>query len=80
MQSGGVGHAAGLSAQTHERMNAVMASTAKVKSSMSSLKGFLPTHYLSLLVPWLVGGAARLALNSTIQTYDGHVDFGIVAD
>ena len=115
-----------------KRMNAIMASTAKVKSSMSSLKGFLPTDYPSLLAPWLVGGAARLALNAvgksslikrlpmlanlaisnvpgppvplylagakfltfhplsiivhglalniTIQTYDGHVDFGIVAD
>ena len=115
-----------------KRMNAIMASTAKVKSSMSSLKGFLPTDYPSLLAPWLVGGAARLALsavgksnlinrlpmlanlaisnvpgppvplylagarfltfhplsilvhglalNITIQTYDGHVDFGIVAD
>jgi diacylglycerol O-acyltransferase / wax synthase len=115
-----------------KRMNAIMASTAKVKSSMSSLKGFLPTDYPSLLAPWLVGGAARLALNAvgktnfisrlpmmanlaisnvpgppvplymagakflsfhplsiivhglalniTIQTYAGHVDFGIVAD
>ncbi len=115
-----------------KRMNAIMASTAKVKSSLSSLKGFLPTDYPSLLAPWLVGGAARLAmsavgksslikrlpmlanlaisnvpgppvplylagarfltfhplsilvhglaLNITIQTYDGHVDFGIVAD
>ena len=115
-----------------KRMNAIMASTAKVKSSLSSLKGLLPTDYPSLLAPWLVGGAARLALsavgksslikrlpmlanlaisnvpgppvplylagakfltfhplsilvhglalNITIQTYDGHVDFGIVAD
>ena len=115
-----------------KRMNAIMASTAKIKSSMSSLKGFLPTDYPSLLAPWLVGGAARLAfsavgktnfisrlpmmanlaisnvpgppvplylagakflsfhplsiivhglaLNITIQTYAGHVDFGIVAD
>ena len=115
-----------------KRMNAIMASTAKVKTSMSSLKGFLPTDYPSLLAPWLVGGAARLALsavgktnfikrlpmlanlaisnvpgptvplylagakflsfhplsiivhglalNITIQTYAGHVDFGIVAD
>ena len=115
-----------------KRMNAIMASTAKVKSRVSSLKGFLPTDYPSLLAPWLVGGAARLALNAvgktqlikrlpmlanlaisnvpgppvplylagarfltfhplsilvhglalniTIQTYDGHVDFGIVAD
>ncbi len=115
-----------------KRMNAIMASTAKVKRSMSSLKGFLPTDYPSLLAPWLVGGAARLALNAvgktnfikrlpmlanlaisnvpgppvplylagakflsfhplsiivhglalniTIHTYAGHVDFGIVAD
>ena len=115
-----------------KRMNAIMASTAKVKSRVSSLKGFLPTDYPSLLAPWLVGGAARLALNTvgksnfikrlpmlanlaisnvpgppvplylagakflsfhplsiivhglalniTIQSYDGHVDFGIVAD
>jgi diacylglycerol O-acyltransferase / wax synthase len=115
-----------------KRMNAIMASTAKIKSLMSSLKGFLPTDYPSLLAPWLVGGAARLALNAvgktnfisrlpmmanlaisnvpgppvplylagakflsfhplsiivhglalniTIQTYAGHIDFGIVAD
>ncbi|OYY98826.1 MAG: wax ester/triacylglycerol synthase family O-acyltransferase [Polaromonas sp. 28-63-22] len=115
-----------------KRMNAIMASTAKVKSSMQSLKGFMPTDYPSLLAPWLVGGAAKMALNAfgksgissrlpmlanlaisnvpgppvplylagarflsfhplsiivhglalniTIQSYDGHVDFGIVAD
>lgn len=114
------------------RMNAIMASTARVKSSMQSLKGFMPTDYPSLLAPWLVGGAAKMALNAfgksgissrlpmlanlaisnvpgpplplylagarflsfhplsiivhglalniTIQSYDGHVDFGIVAD
>lgn len=114
------------------RMNAIMASTARVKSSMQSLKGFMPTDYPSLLAPWLVGGAAKIALNAfgksgissrlpmlanlaisnvpgpsvplylagarflsfhplsiivhglalniTIQSYDGHVDFGIVAD
>ena len=113
------------------RMNAIMASTGKVKMSLQSLKGLLPTDYPSLLAPWLVGGAARLALNAygksgmaarlpmvanlaisnvpgppvplylagakfltfhplsivmhglalniTIQTYAGHVDFGIVA-
>lgn len=113
------------------RMNAIMASTGKVKTSLQSLKGLLPTDYPSLLAPWLVGGAARLALNAygksgmatrlpmvanlaisnvpgppvplylagakfltfhplsivmhglalniTIQTYAGHVDFGIVA-
>ena len=118
-----------------KRMNAIMASTAKVKMSMQSLKGLLPTDYPSLLAPWLVGGAARMALNAygklgngglasklpmvanlvisnvpgtpvplylagarflsfhplsiimhglalniTIQTYAGHVDFGIIAD
>ena len=115
-----------------KRMNAIMASTAKVKSSMQSFKGLLPTDYPSLLAPWLVGGAAKMALNAygksgvssklpivanlvisnvpgapvplflagaqvlsfhplsiimhglalniTIQTYAGHVDFGIVAD
>lgn len=115
-----------------KRMNAIMASTGKVKSSVGALKGLLPTDYPSLLAPWLVGGAAKmalnvygksgmasrlprvanlaisnvpgptvplylagaqfltfhplsiimhgLALNITIQTYAGHVDFGIVAD
>ena len=115
-----------------KRMNAIMASTARVKTSMQSLKGLLPTDYPSLLAPWLVGCAARLALsaygksgmasrlpmvanlaisnvpgppvplylagarflsfhplsiilhglalNITIQTYAGQVDFGIVAD
>jgi diacylglycerol O-acyltransferase len=114
-----------------KRMNAIMASTGKVKSSMHSLKGLLPTDYPSLLAPWLVGGAGKaalnaygksgmasrlpmvanlaisnvpgppvplflagakfltfhplsivmhgLALNITIQTYAGQVDFGIVA-
>ena len=118
-----------------KRMNAIMASTAKVKTSMQSLKSLLPTDYPSLLAPWLVGGAAKMALNAygklangvmasrlpivanlvisnvpgppvalylagakfltfhplsiimhglalniTVQTYAGHVDFGIVAD
>ena len=115
-----------------KRMNAIMASTAKVKTSVQSLKGLLPTDYPSLLAPWLVGGAAKMALNAygksgiatrlpmvanlvisnvpgtpvplylagaeflsfhplsiimhglglniTIQTYAGHVDFGIIAD
>lgn len=114
-----------------KRMNAIMASTGKVKTSMQSLKALLPTDYPSLLAPWLVGGAAKaalnaygksgmasrlpmvanlaisnvpgppvplylagarflsfhplsivlhgLALNITIQTYAGHVDFGIIA-
>lgn len=47
-----------------KRMNAILASTAKVKSSMQSLKGLLPTDYPSLLAPWLVGGLARQALNA----------------
>ena len=115
-----------------KRMNAIMTSTAKVKTSVQSLKGLLPTDYPSLLAPWLVGGAAKmafsavgksrllnqlpvmanvvisnvpgapvplflagsqfltfhpasiivhgLALNITVQTYNGRVDFGIVAD
>ena len=115
-----------------KRMNAILASTAKVKTSMQSLKGLLPTDYPSLLAPWLVGGVARqalnaygksglagylptvtnlaisnvpgpqvplylagarllsfhplsiivhgIALNITVQTYAGQVDFGIVGD
>ncbi len=115
-----------------KRMNAILASTAKVKRSMQSLKGLLPTDYPSLLAPWLVGGLARqtlsaygksglasrlpavtnlaisnvpgpaiplylagarflsfhplsiivhgIALNITVQTYAGQIDFGIVAD
>lgn len=115
-----------------KRMNAILASTAKVKTSMQSLKGLLPTDYPSLLAPWLVGGVAKqalnaygksglasrlptvsnlaisnvpgppvplylagarllsfhplsiivhgIALNITVQTYAGQVDFGIVAD
>ena len=47
-----------------KRMKAILASTAKVKSSMQSLKGLLPTDYPSLLAPWLVGGVARQALNA----------------
>ena len=115
-----------------KRMNAILASTAKVKSSFQSLKGLLPTDYPSLLAPWLVGGLAKqlftaygksglaqrlptavnlaisnvpgppvplylagarllsfhplsisvhgVALNITVQTYAGQIDFGIVAD
>jgi diacylglycerol O-acyltransferase / wax synthase len=114
------------------RMQAILASTGKVKSSMSTFKGLLPTDYPSLLAPWLVGGAGKMALtafgksglaktlpmlanvvisnvpgapvplylagakflsfhplsiilhglglNITVQTYDGKVDFGIIAD
>lgn len=39
-------------------------SAVKVKSSMQSLKGLLPTDYPSLLAPWLVGGAAKMAMNA----------------
>jgi WS/DGAT/MGAT family acyltransferase len=115
-----------------KRMNAIMASSGRVKSSVQSLKGLVPTDYPSLLAPWLVGGAARLALsafgksriagrvpmlanlaisnvpgppvplylagakflsfhplsiiihglalNITVQSYAGQVDFGIVGD
>jgi diacylglycerol O-acyltransferase len=47
-----------------KRMAAILASTAKVKTSMQSLKGLLPTDYPSLLAPWLVGGAAKMAFNA----------------
>ncbi|MES2632796.1 MAG: wax ester/triacylglycerol synthase family O-acyltransferase [Pseudomonadota bacterium] len=115
-----------------KRMNAIMASTGKVKEALVNLKSVLPTDYPGLLAPWVVGGAAKalfkgygkgdiadrlpsianlaisnvpgpqmplylagarmvtfhplsivihgLALNITIQTYAGSVDFGIVAD
>ena len=115
-----------------KRMNAILASTAKVKAALVNLKSVLPTDYPSLLAPWLVGGAGKLvfktygragvaerlpsianvaisnvpgpqvplylagarmltfhplsivmhglALNITIQTYAGNVDFGIIAD
>jgi WS/DGAT/MGAT family acyltransferase len=115
-----------------KRMNAIIASTAKVKDALVKLKSVLPTDYPSLLSPWLMGGAGKalfktygkggiagrlpsvanvaisnvpgpqvplylagarmvtfhplsivlhgLALNITVQTYAGHVDFGIVAD
>ena len=113
-----------------KRMNAIMASTAKVKSALANLKQVLPTDYPSLMAPWLVGGAGKalfktygksgiaeklpalanlaisnvpgpqvplylagarmrtfhpisiimhgMALNITVQTYAGSVDFGIV--
>lgn len=115
-----------------KRMNAIMASTAKVKDALVNLKSVLPTDYPSLLSPWVMGGAGKvlfkaygksgiadklpavanlaisnvpgpqvplylagarmvtfhplsiilhgLALNITVQTYAGSVDFGIVAD
>jgi WS/DGAT/MGAT family acyltransferase len=115
-----------------KRMNAIMASTAKVKEALVNLKSVLPTDYPSLLAPWVMGGAAKalfktygkggiagtlpavanvaisnvpgpqvplylagarmvtfhplsiilhgLALNITVQTYAGSVDFGIVGD
>ena len=115
-----------------QRLAAIQASTHKVKTARSHLKGLIPTDYPSLLAPWLVGGLAKaayktyqatgmsrrlpipanlvisnvpgpqvplylagarlmtfhplsivthgLALNITIQTYAGQVDFGIVTD
>jgi WS/DGAT/MGAT family acyltransferase len=115
-----------------KRMNAIIASTAKVKEALVNLKSVLPTDYPSLLAPWVMGGAAKalfktygkggiahtlpavanvaisnvpgpqvplylagarmvtfhplsiilhgLALNITVQTYAGSVDFGIVGD
>ncbi|MBI2771045.1 MAG: wax ester/triacylglycerol synthase family O-acyltransferase [Burkholderiales bacterium] len=115
-----------------KRMNAILASTAKVKEALVNLKSVLPTDYPSLLAPWVMGGAAKalfktygksgaaeklptianlaisnvpgpqvplylagarmltfhplsivmhgLALNITIQTYAGNVDFGVIAD
>ncbi|MEC5211518.1 diacylglycerol O-acyltransferase [Polaromonas sp. CG_9.5] len=51
-------------ANPRQRMKAIIASTAKVKSSMQSLKGVLPTDYPSLLAPWLVGGIGKQALNA----------------
>ena len=115
-----------------KRMNAIMASTSKVKQALVNLKNVLPTDYPSFLAPWIVGGAARaalktygrsgiadrlpmvanlaisnvpgpqvplylagarmltfhplsiimhgLALNITIQTYAGSVDFGVIGD
>ncbi|MDO8250462.1 MAG: wax ester/triacylglycerol synthase family O-acyltransferase [Rhodoferax sp.] len=115
-----------------KRLQAIMTSTAKVKTTRVDLKGVIPTDYPSLLAPWIVGGAAKaafkaysatglshrlpmlanlvisnvpgpqvplymagakmltfhplsivihgLALNITIQTYAGEVDFGVIAD
>ncbi len=115
-----------------QRLAAIQASTRKVKTARTNLKGLIPTDYPSLLAPWLVGGLVKaayktyqyaglshrlpmpanlvisnvpgpqvplylagaklltfhplsivthgLALNITIQTYAGQVDFGIVAD
>lgn len=53
-----------------KRMAAIMESTSKVKDALVNLKSVLPTDYPSFLAPWIVGGAARLAL----QTY-GRGDF-----
>lgn len=115
-----------------KRLQAIMRSTARVKTAMRDLKGVLPTDYPSLLAPWIVGGLAKaacktyqaaglshrlpmlanlvisnvpgppvplylagarmltfhpmsivvhgVALNITIQTYAGSVDFGLIAD
>lgn len=119
-------------AQPLKRLQAIMDSTAKVKTAMVQLKGMLPTDYPSLLAPWIVGGVAKaafktysatglshrlpmvanlvisnvpgprvplylagarmrtfhpmsivvhgIALNITVQTYAGSVDFGVIAD
>lgn len=53
-----------------KRMAAIMESTGKVKDALINLKSVLPTDYPSFLAPWVVGGAARLAL----KTY-GRGDF-----
>jgi diacylglycerol O-acyltransferase / wax synthase len=47
-----------------KRMAAIMESTGKVKKALVSLKAVLPTDYPSFLAPWVVGGAARLALKT----------------
>jgi diacylglycerol O-acyltransferase / wax synthase len=47
-----------------KRMAAIMESTGKVKQALVSLKSVLPTDYPSFLAPWIVGGAARLALKT----------------
>lgn len=119
-------------ADPHKRLQAIMASTHRVKGAMVKLKGLLPTDYPSFLAPWIVGGAAKaafktysatglskrlpmpanlvisnvpgptaplylagarmlsfhplsivvhgVALNITVQTYAGSVEFGVVAD
>jgi diacylglycerol O-acyltransferase / wax synthase len=47
-----------------KRMAAIMESTNKVKNALVNLKSVLPTDYPSFLAPWVVGGAARLALKT----------------
>jgi diacylglycerol O-acyltransferase / wax synthase len=47
-----------------KRMAAIMESTRKVKEALVDLKSVLPTDYPSFLAPWIVGGAARLALKT----------------
>ena len=47
-----------------KRMAAIMESTRKVKEALVNLKSVLPTDYPSFLAPWIVGGAARLALKT----------------
>jgi WS/DGAT/MGAT family acyltransferase len=115
-----------------KRLQAIMTSSAKIKTARHDLKGLIPTDYPSLLAPWIVGGVAKaafkvyrasglthrlpmmtnlvisnvpgpqvplymagakiltyhpmsivlhgIALNITIQTYAGYVDFGVIAD
>jgi diacylglycerol O-acyltransferase / wax synthase len=113
-------------ADPYRRFAAILESTQKVKTALSSLKGVMPTDYPSLLTPWLVSGLAGtynksrianhipmpanvvisnvpgptvplylagaqmtsfhplsiivhgVALNITVQTYAGHIDFGII--
>jgi diacylglycerol O-acyltransferase / wax synthase len=114
-----------------KRFAAIMTSTAKVKTAMSSMKSLMPTDYPSLFAPWLVGGVSSaysklntrfnlaermpvmanlvisnvpgppvplylagaqlksfhpmsiivhgVALNITVQSYSGKVDFGLLA-
>lgn len=114
-----------------KRFAAIMKSTAKVKTAMSSMKSLMPTDYPSLFAPWLVGGVSSaysklntrfnlaermpvmanlvisnvpgppvplylagaqlksfhpmsiimhgVALNITVQSYAGKVDFGVIA-
>lgn len=51
-------------AQPQARLQAIMASTGKVKNALAGLKSVLPTDYPSLLSPWVVGGAGRVALQA----------------
>jgi diacylglycerol O-acyltransferase / wax synthase len=50
--------------QASMSLAAIMESTRKVKDALVDLKSVLPTDYPSFLAPWIVGGAARLALKT----------------